>query len=137
MKPTLDFLPFRGAALHFLWSAAIFGVGICGVSGCGAKSETAAVATATPVPATVAKSKIVKPTVTKPTLAPIIIQTQKSSLPSGPQMMEDAPRPTFIPQPTPKVRPGQTIVISNGVAPTPQPRESQTIIISNAPRPQN
>ncbi len=47
-------------------------------------------------------------------------------------MMDNSPRPTYVPVPTPKVRPGQTIVISNARA-TPRPRENPTIIISNAP----
>lgn len=49
-------------------------------------------------------------------------------------MMDNSPRPTYVPLPTPKVRPGETIGISNA-RPTPTPRENPTIIVSNAPIP--
>ncbi len=46
-------------------------------------------------------------------------------------MMDGSPRAPYVPVPTPKVKPGDTIVISN--APTPVPVDP-TIIISNAPK---
>lgn len=100
------------------------GAAFFGLSGCQSAPEVAVAPTAqhalisTPVP--VATSS-----------PPKIVQTKRSSLPSLPQMMGNEPRPTYVPLPTPKVRPGQTIAISN--APAPTPRENPTLIISNAP----
>ncbi len=89
---------------------------------------------ATTKPVNVPQAAPITAPTTAPTTATIVIQTKRSSLPAAPQMMDDAPRPTFIPAPTPIVKPGQKIIISNGIAPTPQPRENPTIIISNGPK---
>lgn len=112
--------------------AALFALG-----GCGSLPEVAVAPTpnSTPIETRVETSPIeTSPPVTPaPTEAPVIINSNRSSLPPLPQI-DNSPRPAFVPQPTPKVRPGQTIIISNA-RPTaaPIPRENPTIIVSNAP----
>ena len=95
------------------------------LAGCAAPTEVAGV----PKPTATLASRVA------PTNTPLplkIVRSGRPSLPALPQMMDNSPRPTYVPLPTPKVRPGQTIIVSNGPSASVQ-RESPTIIVSNAP----
>jgi len=98
------------------------------LAGCQAPPEkVAAIAMPTPLP-----TSLITPMATPAPTAPLtVIRSNRPSLPTLPQMMDNSPRPTFVPRPTPKIRPGQTIIISNA-RPAPPPRENPTLVVSNA-----
>lgn len=117
--------------IFFLLGAAL----LC-LSGCGAPPQvaqapaTAATATPSPAESTPPSDPVAAPASSPSAAPPRVVQSGRSSLPTLPQMMDNSPRPTYVPVPTPKVKPGQTIAISNA---TPTPTENPTLIVSNAP----
>lgn len=106
-------------------------------TGCNAAPEVAVAPAPTMAPKT-APAPVVASTLAPitPVATPQVVRSTRSSLPPLPQA-NNAPRPPYVPIPTPKVRPGDTIIISNAptMAPPPARLESPTIIISNTPIP--